>query len=528
MTLMRRRSFLKRAAAGGAVLGGIAPAALAANDPDIVLRLRAAPGDDRIFPRAATRVLRFSGEVLQGRPDALRPSGSYIGPTLDLRRGESVRIHFENRLDEASIVHWHGLIVPQEADGHPRFAVASGRDYTYEFTVRNPAGTYLYHPHPHGRTGWQVYGGLVGVLIVRDAADEASGLPRGPYELPLVIQDRRFDTDQQLIYGNGMMDRMNGVLGDTVLVNGRPDRRFDVERRPYRLRVVNASNARIFKLAWSDGRPLTVVASDNGLLDRTLGPQTRPYLMLGPTERVEILEDFGRRPPRSEVALLSEAFDSGSRMMMGSAMGDGGMGMMGGSMRSMMDRMMGGAAGRGGGMGGMMSARGIAQGREMHVARFSIGGEREERPSPFELPDARNPITEPFRELTTRLAFRHMQGFLDGRTFEMTGVAPDERVPRNAPLAWTFEHDPGMGMAMPHPMHVHGVRFRVVERHRGPDAPADVADGFVDEGDKDTVSVFPGERVQVAFTATEPGLFMYHCHNLEHEDGGMMRNFLVT
>ena len=76
-------------------------------------------------------------------------------------------------------------------------------------------------------------------------------------------------------------------------------------------------------------------------------------------------------------------------------------------------------------------------------------------------------------------------------------------------------------------MHVHGVRFRVIERHRGPHAPADVADGFVDQGYKDTVLVFPGERVRVAMTASEPGLFMYHCHNLEHEDGGMMRNFLV-
>jgi len=533
---MERREFLKRAAASGILLGVPARFALAGTEPDLVLQLRAAPDQSAIFPRGSTRVLRFTGRVLGGRPDALRETGTYIGPTIELRRGERVRIHFENHLGEASIVHWHGLIVPEQADGHPRFATAPGKTYTYEFTVRNPAGTYLYHPHPHGRTGYQVYGGLAGLIVVRDPEEEASGLPKGPYELPLVIQDRRFGSDHQLAFGNAMMDRMNGVLGDTVLVNGRPDARFDVERRRYRLRVVNASNARIYKLAWSDGQPLTVVATDNGLLDADTGPQTRPYLVLGPTERVEILEDFGLRPAHGEVALVSRSFDSGSRMqMMGDAGGQGtdrGVGMMNGMMRGMMDRMIGGMGRDGpgwdGGAGGMMSMMGSSQGREMPVARFALGGERPQSSTPLTLPRARASLAAPRIELTTHLAFRHMQGLLSGRAFEMTAVASDERVPRNEPLVWTFEHDDGMGMRMPHPMHVHGVRFRILERRRGPDAPTDVSDGFVDEGFKDTVTVFPGERVRVAFAAVEPGMFMYHCHNLEHEDGGMMRNFLVT
>lgn len=143
--------------------------------------------------------------------------------------------------------------------------------------------------------------------------------------------------------------------------------------------------------------------------------------------------------------------------------------------------------------------------------------------------DFYNELREPSHTLSTRLAFRHMRGFLNGREFEMEAVANDERVPRNEPLLWTFEHDGsgGMNMLMPHPMHVHGVRFRIVERKRGADAPADVADGLIDQGYKDSVLVFPGERVNLLLAATEPGLFMYHCHNLEHEDAGMMRNFLV-
>ncbi len=503
-----RRKFLGSLAAGGAMLATPASRALAQQAPDLVLKLTAAPAALPIFPGTPTRVLRLAGEVLAGRSDALQASGSYLGPTIELRRGERVRIHFDNRLSESSIIHWHGLIVPESADGHPRFAVNPGERYTYEFTVRNPPGTYLYHPHPHGRTGFQVYHGLAGMIIIRDAEEDAIGLPRGPYELPLVLQDREIDGDNQLIFRDTMMTRMAGVLGDTAFVNGRPDVRFDVSRRHYRLRVLNASNARIYKLAWSDGRPMTVIGTDNGLIDGADGPQQRPYVMLGPTERVEILEDFSTRQPRAEVALISEPFDTGEgmEMMMGGGMG-------GNTSQNRSPAQM-----------GMMES---SQGLEMLLARFTIGAERPPPLAEFTLPKTRSAPPEPRFELTTRMGFRHMRGFLNGRDFEMKAVARDERVPRNVPLLWTFEHEDGMGMHMPHPMHVHGVRFRVIERHRGPHAPADVADGFVNQGYKDTVLVFPGERVRVAMTASEPGLFMYHCHNLEHEDGGMMRNFLV-
>jgi len=515
---MKRRDFLRGVAAGTAAFGFALRSARATPPPDLVIHLTAAPDAVPIRAGAPTRVLRYRARVLEGRPDAVRPTGTYLGPTLDLRAGERVRILFDNRAGESSIVHWHGLIVPEAADGHPRFAIPSGERYVYDFTVQNPAGTYLYHPHPHGRTGYQVYHGLAGLLVVREEREAAAGLPSGARELPLVLQDRRFDEHNQLVFSDGMMDRMHGVLGDTVLVNGRADAAFTVSRGGYRLRVLNASNARIYKLAWSDGRPMHVVAADNGLLDASAGVQTRPYVVLGVTERVDILEDFGARPGGTEVALVSQPFDSGAHMrMMGGGMMGGGM--MGGG-------MMGGGMMGGGMMGGNMGAS--SQGREMLVARFSVRREPRQAPPEVALPAARPGPGSPERELVTRLAFRHMRGFLDGRDFEMTSVARDERVPRNRPILWTFEHDErGMGLHMPHPMHIHGVRFRVVERERGPGAPAGVAEGYVDEGYKDTVLVFPGERVRVLLVPTEPGLFMYHCHNLEHEDGGMMRNYLV-
>ena len=139
-----------------------------------------------LLPGAPTRVWRFTGKVQRGPETALQViPGSYLGPIIRLRRGQKVRIRFRNNLGEPSIVHWHGLDVPESADGHPRLAVADGRDYVYEFEVLNRAGTYWYHPHPHMRTGAQVYQGLAGLLVVSDEEEDALGLPSGRAELTL-------------------------------------------------------------------------------------------------------------------------------------------------------------------------------------------------------------------------------------------------------------------------------------------------------------------------------------------------------
>ena len=479
------------AGAGAASLPFGWRSALGAEPPDVTIRLIAAP--DRVALRRGpkTQVLSFSAEVIGGRAGAVRPLTGYLGPTLELRRGEHVRIEFVNRTGDRSIVHWHGMIVPDVADGHPRHAVAPGGSYIYEFIVRNPAGTYLYHPHPHGRTGRQVYAGLAGLLIVRDDDERGVGLPTTEHELGLVLQDRRVGDDNQLLFERSMMDTMNGVFGDTILVNGRPDAAFSVMRRCYRLRIANVSNARIYKLAWSDRHPLRVIGGDSGLFSRAEGAQSRPYVVLAPFQRVELLEDFGDWPSRREMSLISEHFEDP------------------GGMAGMMRGMMG---------GGMM---GGSQGVEMLIARFTVAEGQPTASPPLMLPPPAAPLGIARKGIHTRLTHRHMEGLLNDRAFEMTAVGEDERLPLGEETIWTFSNDSG-GMAMPHPMHIHGVRFRVVKRSGG--APADLRDGLVDAGYRDTVLVFPGEEVRVAVAPTEPGLFMYHCHNLEHEDGGMMRN----
>jgi FtsP/CotA-like multicopper oxidase with cupredoxin domain len=504
-----RRDVLKTIAAAGGLQS--IPHALrttyAAEEADVVLKLVAAPGEFSIRPGARTRGLRYTGEVLRGRRDALTAAPGNLGPTLELRRGERVRITFENRSGQPSVIHWHGMIVPDSADGHPHQAIASGARYSVQFTVQNPAGTYLYHPHPHELTGVQTYYGLAGLLIVREPREREAGLPDPTHELPLVLQDRRIGGDNQLIFKRSMMDDMNGVLGDQVLVNGVADAAFKVAPHVYRLRIANVSNARIFKLAWSDARPLRVIASGSGLFSRDEGIQERPYVTLFPFERVELLEDFGARRDGAEIALVSKAFSDVGGMMGGGMMGRG---------------MMGGGMMGGGMMRGMM---GPSQGEALHVARFTVSPGARQRAAAIVLPEPEPLAREARHELRTQLAFRRMRGFLNGRRFDtenMSAVADDEHLPVGKASVWTFAND-GRGMSMPHPIHIHGVRFRVIERS-GDAAPADLREGMLDAGFRDTFGIFPGERVHVRVAPTVPGLFMYHCHNLEHEDGGMMRN----
>ena len=156
------------------------------SDPDIEIVLRATPTEVQVYPGQATRVWAYRGEVVKGDADAVQHiPGSYLGPILRFRKGQTVRIHFTNDLPEPSIVHWHGLHVPEAADGHPRLVIDPGETYTYDFQVANRAGMYWYHPHPHGRTGPQVDQGRAGLLLVADAEEDAASLPDGEHDIPL-------------------------------------------------------------------------------------------------------------------------------------------------------------------------------------------------------------------------------------------------------------------------------------------------------------------------------------------------------
>jgi FtsP/CotA-like multicopper oxidase with cupredoxin domain len=476
--------------------------------PDVEMVLTAAPDEVSVLPGAPTRVWRFTGRLLKGPADTLQTlPGSYLGPVIRLRRGQHVRVRFANKLGEDSIVHWHGLDVPESADGHPRLAIGHGHEYVYEFEVTNRAGTYWYHPHPHMRTGAQVYQGLAGLLLVQDVEEDALALPSGGAELLCVLQDRQFDARNQLVFhGGGMMEMMNGFLGDRVLVNGQPQPTTEVDAGWHRLRVLNGSNARIYKLAWSHDLQMAVIGGDGGVLEK---PSYRQALTLAPGQRADLLLDLTSLAAGREVHLESQAFAEAEA-------GAGGMmGMRGG-------RMMGMRGGR----------SNVPNGAPLRVMTLRT---RARKGPAFRVPDRLSSF-DPAWSLTAAppirrvpLTFQRMEWLLGGRTFAMRDVSPEETVAAGSTRLWEFVNMPNpMGMEAAHPIHMHGRQFRVIDRTGGR-AMNTLRAGIVDDGWRDTVLVLPGEtvRVQVTFTR-HPGLYLYHCHILEHEDMGMMRNFRVT
>ena len=242
-----------------------------------------------------------------------------LNPTFVIEKGAGFSAELVNGLGGAqTTIHWHGLHLDWRSDGHPSRQVAPGATYRYGFPVLNAGGTYWYHPHAHEDTARQTYLGLAGFFLVRDGDDrglnEALGLELGETVVPLVIQDKTFREDGGLEYAPDEMGRSMGVTGDTVLVNMTPTPFLQAENRVYRFRLLNASNARILRLALarlSDGELLSyhVVATDGSLLDR---PHEVEELFLAPGERVDVLADLSGFGEGEEVALPTQREDIGS------------------------------------------------------------------------------------------------------------------------------------------------------------------------------------------------------------------------
>jgi len=492
---MNRREFLDAMKASGGLLAAGVPFVTAAcaqiddivapddsGDPE-TLEL---PGRNRL---PVPETVQPTGLTLSAQPGTVATAdggsatawmyrGSLPGPTLRLRSGDTFRATLENGLGEETIIHWHGLDVPELADGHPRLAVGPGGTYAYEFTVRNRAGTYWYHPHPHGRTAIQTYRGLAGFLIVDDGEDEALGLPTGAAELPLLIQDKRLDSSGAPVYQPAGLDVMTGYLGNTPFVNGVAFPYRGVTRTLHRLRILNGSNARIYDLALSDGTPLVLIGTDGGLLDAA---ESLDSIFLSPAERVDVLVDFSGHAPDSRVLLQSRPFQIA-----------GGMGMGGGS----------------------------GQGQAMDLMEFVVlDGPAGSETAPSSLASLPAPPSVAAANRQT-FQFTSMMGrhLINGRSFEMERV--DARIPLGTTEVWRFVNS----SPMPHPVHMHAGHFRILSRSGGRSQVFPWERGF-----KDTVLLLPFESVEVAVPFEEHrGLYLLHCHNLEHEDAGMMLNFEIT
>ena len=429
-----------------------------------------------------------------------------LNPVLRMEAGASVRVRYWNALDETSIVHWHGLKVDTNNDGHPHYAVGAGETYDYQFTVANRAGTYWYHPHPHHLAGKQAYLGLAGLLLVEDAEEialeRALDLKLGETDIPLLIQDKRIAADGSLQYTPHAHDNFLGYCGDRVLVNLTPSPCFDCASRLYRFRLVNGSNARIYRLAFMQAdQPIEfqVIGADGGLLDR---PVAAKELFLSPSERADVLLDLRAAALGDQVMLASLPFDA----MQFSAKPPG-------KDAPAADIPVNGAP------LDLMLIRVTEKMRYEKLVPQTLS-----KIEPVEVGSARE----------RRFAFDHAKGLwrINGYSYRMTDTAFS--VDRGAREIWEFRNT---GPAMPHPVHIHGFQYRVLDR-KG--SPAHVKRLAIDErglpahelGWKDSVLLWPGEQIRLLMDFSHPHqgdqVYMVQCHNLEHETHGMMVNFRVA
>ncbi|MEV0092128.1 multicopper oxidase domain-containing protein [Streptomyces sp. NPDC050738] len=398
-------------------------------------------------------------------------NGSYLGPTLRAARGEKVEVRVRNSLDEASSVHWHGMHLPAVMDGGPHQAVAPGARWNPYWKIDQPAATLWYHPHPHGETEQHVARGLAGMFLIDDAKSAQLALPKryGVDDLPVIVQDVNFD-GAKLDHGHQFL-RNVGFLGKQTMVNGTLDPYKEVGDRLVRLRLLNASTARIYTFGFDDSRQFSLVGTDGGLLEQPAGMKR---IQLSPGERAEIVVEMKagertvlRSSPWQEGGAWEKRFNGGD------------------------------------------DSFDVLQLRAAKTLRDSPA--LPTRLVASELPAAKDAVRGRYFELK--------RSGINGKKMDMGRV--DETVTRGTTEVWTLHN----GGDMTHNFHVHDVQFRVLSVDGKPPEAAL-------RGPKDTIAMPLGATVKIALRFDGPAdpdhPYMFHCHLLDHEDHGMMGQFVVV
>lgn len=441
--------------------------------------------------RARVTVRRKGVEILPGRTTEIAGyDGLFPGPTIEATKGVPLHLTVANELDVPIVNHLHGGVVPPEHDGYPTDFVQPSASRVYEYPLDQRAATLWYHDHAMDLTGPNVYAGMAGAFVLRDPAEEDLGLPREERELTLAITDRSFGDDAELVYPvtDGVIDSRyhGGLLGDVMLVNGALWPRTDVDAARYRLRILNACNARRLELALDPGGDLVQVATDLGLMTR---PHRRSTLTLAPAERADVVVDFSDHEVGSQVTLVNRLDDG--------AMGE--------------------------------------------VLRFDVARRAKDDsrvPSRLASIERLDPadvvVTRDFKlSLGARGQGHGSHGSSGGSTGSgSSGGGRDGSGGGNLAM-WTVNdqpYRPGVDIARPrlgtlerwrfttdvhHPVHAHLVGFQVEQ---------DGAPVW-----KDTIDVGPTSRAEVLVPIEGyRGRYVLHCHNLEHEDRMMMADFSVV
>jgi spore coat protein A, manganese oxidase len=476
-------------------------------------------------------------------------NGSWPGPTIEMRRNRPIRVAWANGLPRRhflpldytvhgeeetvpavrAVVHVHGAQVLPEHDGYPdAWNTADGRTGAFYkpgtnlFSNAQPAATLWYHDHAIGITRLNIYAGLAGFYLIRDEEEDALNLPKGPFEVPLMLQDRLFLPDGSLLYPaaeNGTHPVwIQEFFGNTVCVNGKAKPYLELEPRRYRFRMVNASNARFYHLTLratdakgnvseknADAPPFQQIGADSGLLP---APLDRRSLIIAPGERLDFVLDFTGMKG-ANFALANDAPAPYTR-------------------------------------GGQVAAEEVML---FKVSKALSGPDTSEVPAalvPFEPLNRALAVRERFltiNEMDRPADGYTMMGMLDGKHWS-DPVTEDPQA--GSTEIWTLANATGDV----HPMHLHLVRFQVLNRQ-----PFDVrtylATGKVQYSSapmppeaneqrawKDTVKTYPGYVTRIIqrfdlppgtpVTAGQRFRYVWHCHILEHEDNEMMRPYDVV
>jgi FtsP/CotA-like multicopper oxidase with cupredoxin domain len=458
---MKRRQFLKLAA--GTTAGALAPALFPAQASTRKLRVAAARQFLAGEGHPATAVWAYEGAV--------------PGPELRFRQGERLRVEIENALEVGTTVHWHGIRLPNAMDGVPYLTqppiAPNGGRFLYEFDLPD-AGTYWYHPHLASPE--QVGRGLYGALVVEELDP-----PAVDRDVVWILSDWRLDKEARIVGDfRGFMDSSHaGRIGNTVTVNGEVRESFSVRAgERIRLRLINASNARIYGLEFEGHEPW-VIAFDGQPIEPHRPEKGR--VVLGPAQRADLVIDCGGAPG-SRHRVVDDFYPQRAYRVLDLAYSNG-------------------AAARG-------SSRGMP--------RLA--------PNPFPKPD-------PARAERHRIVFGGgMMGAMPsqrehkGMFWTVNGkpVADDDH--RHTPLLTlargrSYVFDLVNDTAWHHPIHLHGHIFRVLARDGKPSERGESGD---------TVLIDPRSSAEIAFVADNPGNWMLHCHILEHQASGMMATIRVA
>lgn len=438
--------------------------------------------------------------ILAGKQTTIRGyNGIFPGPTIKAMRGRATHIRFTNKLRTPVVTHLHGGHTPSNSDGWPtdvilpggrriaatsmemdhagdggQIAGASSSKYEHNYTYPNDrrAATLWYHDHAMGATGQNVYMGLAGFYLVEDEDERSLPLPRGRYDIPLMLCVRQFNDDGSFQY---KLHGHSGADGDVILVNGAPWPALQVERRKYRFRILNASNATTFTLALTSALPFVQIATDGGLMPRLVEVPRIPIAM---AERVEVVIDFS-------------AYAAGDSVVLRNTEKQGPLG---------------------------------------EIMRFEVTGPTVSDHG--QVPDRLSVIETLTPEVAVRTRtftfgprpelkshFPPIYWAINGSRFDPEHAQATPRLGDVEIWRFVYEKSP---WRQTHPPHIHLVNFQILDRNGQP--PRDYERGW-----KDTLRLDSGDDVRVIMRFDGyRGRYLMHCHNLEHEDYDMMMRFDIV